>query len=95
MTDTEKYYDEEIAPLLREIAEKCKDNGLSMVCAVEFNRNEIARTALLQKDKGLEMVMISHCAKTAPNIDSFMIGLKKYCNENNVDTSASIYLTER
>ena len=95
MTEKEKYYDDEIAPLLRKIAKMCKEKGMSMVCAVEFNRNEIARTALINKDPGIEISMVHHCAKTVPNIDAYVIGIKRYCKEKGIDTNQSVYLSDR
>jgi hypothetical protein len=36
--------------------------------------------------------MIAHCAKTAPNIDGYMIGLIRYCREKGIDTGASMFV---
>ena len=87
----EKLYDKEIAPKIMEIAKFCEDNGLSFVCAVEYAPSKIGRT-LAMKNPGLEMIMINHCAKTAPNIDSYMIGLLRYAKDNGIDTGQSMFL---
>lgn len=95
MTDREKFYDEHIAPALLEIAKKCRDNGLSIVATVQFGPelHDRATTRIMQEDASLSMVMVHHCAMKAPNIDAFMIGLARHCDENGIDTSASMYLS--
>lgn len=92
MTDKEKYYDEHIAPLLAQAGKLCEENEMSMVCAVEFNPDEIGETTVLQEDCGLNMTMTHLCLRTAPNIDSFMINLIQYCDMNDIDYTSSIYI---
>jgi hypothetical protein len=87
----EEWYDEEISPKLLELAEECGKRGLSFVSVVEYGDGR-AHIRRLAQHAGLEMVMIDHCAKIAPNLDGFVIGLKKYCREKGIDTSASIVI---
>lgn len=95
MTTHEQFYDEHIAPALLEIAKKCQDNGLSMVASVQFGPGAQDRgtTKVLQADASMAMVMVHNCAMAAPNVDSFMISLDRYCREHGIDTSASMYLS--
>ena len=91
----EDFYDTEIAPVLLELAVKCRDQGLSLLAVVQFGPKATDRgdTIAMQPDASLPMVMVRHCMKTAPNVDSYMIGLTRYCKEKNIETSSSIYLS--
>jgi hypothetical protein len=91
---SEQFYDEQIAPVLADLAQKCLDNGLSMVAVVQYGPEYKQRgaTYAMQPNAGLPMVMLRHCDKTAPNVDSYIFGLKRYCAEKGIDTSGSIYM---
>ena len=88
----EKIYDEEIAPKLLEIANLCEKHEIPFLAVAEWAPNEIGRTSVQVPDEGIEMVMIRHCAKTAPNIDSYFIGISRWCKKVGADTSASIVM---
>lgn len=90
----EQFYDEQIAPALLDLASKCKDAGLSLIATVQYGPEDDQRgtTALLQPDANLPMRMAHRCIMTAPNVDAYMIGLTRYCNENGIDTTSSIYM---
>lgn len=89
----EAWYDAEIAPALRELAKKCHERGMSFVAAVEYKPGERGGTYYLTEDAGLEMQMLRICALTAPNVDSYVINLKRYAHRLGIDTSASWVLT--
>lgn len=90
MSENEEWYDREIAPKLRKLCEACMKRGLSFAAQVEYEPGSRARTEWLAPNAGLEMVMIRHCAATAPNIDGYVIGLIRYCREKGIPTDASI-----
>lgn len=92
MSENEDWYDREIAPKLKELCEACHARGMSFLSVVEYDPGERARLEHFWPSAGLEMVIIQHAAKTAPNIDSFVIGLAKYCREKRIDTTASIVM---
>lgn len=94
MTKNEKYYDKEIAPVLKKLSEDAFERGMNFIAVVEYNKGERGTTLSLQKNPPLEMVMINHCARTAPNIDGYIIGLKRYAKEKGIDCSASMYLSD-
>ena len=50
--EKEKFYDDSIAPELLRLGQLCKDNGLSFVAGVEWEPDEVGRTACLAKDAG-------------------------------------------
>jgi hypothetical protein len=92
MSENEEWYDREIAPKLLELCNACADRGMSFLSVVEYNKGSRSRTKRLTDDAGLEMIMIDHMAKTAPNVDGFAIGLIRYCREKGIDISGSIIL---
>ena len=94
MSENEKFYDDEIAPALREIMTKCQARGMSFLGLVEYAPGERGRTTVLQPEAGLEMVMATLCAKAGANIDSYMIGLARFCNDKGIDTSQSIVMRQ-
>lgn len=94
MTEKEEYYDEVIAPLLADVAEKCIEKGMSFIGVVEYEKDGRGRTRTLQSDASLEMRMIDHCAKTAPNVDGYIIGLVKYCREKEISMVDSFVLKD-
>lgn len=93
MTNKE-WYDTEIAPKLLEIAQQCEAHGVSMIAAVEYAPHEIGHTFTLQENAGLEIIAINHCTKTMPNIDGFILGLLRFCNEHGIDYSGSLVLRQ-
>ena len=90
-SDNERWYDDEIAPLLLEIARKCDAKGVPFLAAVEYAPGDRGKT-FVNPTESLAMTMLSHCCKMGTNIDGYLIGIQRYCHENNVDTSQSIYL---
>ena len=76
---SEQFYDEEIAPVLMELAKKCNERGIPFVAVVEYEQGNFGTTADLPEQRGLPMdwayvaarsngnadVMIGHIAKQA------------------------------
>ena len=93
MSSNEEWYDAEIAPTLRDMATKCHERGMSFVAAVEYAPGERGGTYYMTESAGLEMQMIRMCALTAPNVDSYIISLRRFASEHGIDVSASIFLT--
>lgn len=87
---SEDWYDKEIAPKLMELCKACNEHGMSFVAVVEYEPGKIAQTRQLTESAGLEVTMVMHCANTAPNVDGYVIGLIRYCNEKGIDTGASM-----
>ena len=91
---TEKLYDDIIAPKLLEIGEICVKNNIPFLAVVEYASSMIGKTQLQTKDECLEMVMIRHCAKTAPNLDGYVLGLMKWANKKGVNMDASMVVRQ-
>ena len=89
---SEQLYDEEIAPVLLELSRKCEARGVSFIAVVEYERGARGRTSTISDGAGLEMRMLDFCARTAPNIDGYVISLIRYCREHGIATDSSIVM---
>lgn len=85
----EKFYDEEIAPILMELARKCEDHGISFVASVEYNKGEIGETYTLQHP-GIKMLTAYWGMKCHGNIDNFIMVALKHAKEHE---HSSIFLS--
>jgi len=92
-TEDEAWYDTEIAPALATLAKRCHERGMSFIAAVEYQPGDRGATYYLTEDAGTAMRMLHLCAQTVPNVDSYVINLKRWAKLNNVDTSSSWVLT--
>lgn len=93
MSENEKWYDEEIAPMLLEISKRCEgQGGLSFIAVVEYEAGQRGRTATIAEDAGLEMRMLDFCAQAGTNIDAYIIALIRYCRSKNIPTDSSIVM---
>jgi hypothetical protein len=75
------------------IIKRCHARGMSFVACVEYQPGDRGGTYYLTKDAGTEMQMLHICAQTVPNVDSYIINLKRWAGRNNVDTSGSFVLS--
>lgn len=89
---SEQWYDEEIAPVLLELSKKCEARNVSFMAVVEYEHGERGRTATIAEDAGLEMRMLDLCARSAPNVDQYVINLIRYCREHGIATDTSIVM---
>lgn len=89
---SEKIYDEEIAPLLKQVGDICKAHDLGLVAVVEYAPGSRGKTFYLPDGVSLSMVMVNHCEQTAPNVDAYVIGLKRYCSKNGIPTDSSFVM---
>ena len=88
----EEWYDAEIAPALAELAKRCHERGMSFAAIVEYEPGKRGGTYYLTEDVGLEMRMLHICAHTVPNVDSYVLNLKRFAVQEGIDTSASLVL---
>ena len=73
----ENFYDKEIVPKLMAVAKICKSKGIPFLAVIEYSSGMIGKTQVQTNSECIEMIMIRHCAKTAPNVDGFIIGLMR------------------
>ena len=91
-TESEAWYDAEIAPALAALAQRCQERGMAFVAAVEYQPGDHAGTYLVGSDACLQMQMISMCSRSAPNVDGYFLNLARYCREKGIDTRGSIVM---
>lgn len=91
-TEGEAWYDAEIAPALAALAKRCHERGMAFVAVVEYQPGDRAGTYYMTEDAGLAMTMQHLCAMTAPNVDAYVMNLKRHCKEQGIDTGGSFAL---
>lgn len=91
-TEGEAWYDAEIAPKLAELAKLCHARGMSFLAQVEYQPGDRAGTYYMTEDAGLAMTMQYLCAMTAPNVDAYVMNLKRHCKAVGQDISGSFVL---
>lgn len=91
--DNEKAYDEEIAPALLALGKRCEELGMPFLAVAEYAPGEIGRTEASPAGVGLSFRIIQYAARSTPNFDSLAINLIRYCHENKIDTSSSMFLS--
>lgn len=90
----EQFYDEEIAPALLAIANRCNERGIPFVASVEYKTGEHATTFQLGPDACLAMQMVYMCSRTAPNVDSYLINLIRHAKQNGISMEESMFLNK-
>ncbi len=91
-TDDEAWYDAEIAPALAALAKRCHERGMAFVAVVEYQPGDRAGTYYMTEYAGLAMHMQHFCAMTAPNVDAYLMNLKRHCEAVGQDMSGSFVL---
>ncbi len=91
-SEDEAWYDAEIAPALAALAMRCHERGMAFVAAVEYQPGDHAGTYMVGEDAGLSMHMLHLCAHTAPNVDAYVMNLRKHCKAVGQDISGSFVL---
>lgn len=91
-TEGEAWYDAEIAPALAELAKRCHERGMSFIATVEYQPGDRGGTYYLTEDAGLQMHMLHLAAQTVPNVDRYILALRRHCKERGQDISGSFVL---
>lgn len=78
MSDNEKWYDEEIAPKLIELAEACRARKASFTAAVEYLPDHVGETASIEGDASFKFRLSAWATRCAGNVDSLMIAVQRY-----------------
>ena len=88
----EQQYDEDIAPMLSEVARMCQARGMAFVARVEFDGNDGAKgcgvTQIGNDDATIAQRLTQIAAHCGGNFDALGIEMKK-----RLDCSASILLS--
>lgn len=80
--ENEKYYDEEIAPVLRFIAETCQARGISFLAFVEWAPDSGGTTIAIQEDAGAGLHLTWMAARARGNLDGLVTAVHAYAKKN-------------
>jgi len=94
MTEAEKFYDEEVAPVLMELARKCEGANLSMVCVVEWTPGDVGKTMTVRAGAGIGLRQTYWAALANGNADLLIGQMVKHGKEHG-HNSAFLHLIER
>lgn len=80
--EREAFYDAEIAPILRDLSGKCRENGLSFLAVVEWAPGEQGRTLSLAPPSGHGIRWADAAARANGNADGLIMGLMQEGREH-------------
>lgn len=92
VSEDEAWYDAEIAPALAGLAKRCHERGMAFLAVVEYQPGDRARTLYMTEHANLAMQMVNLCAATVPNVDCYIMNLRKHCKAVGQDISGSFVL---
>lgn len=78
LSEKERYYDEVIAPKLKELAELCHAKEIAMICQVEWEPGECGRTVTLPKGASWSIRLAETAMRAQGNVDSLFLACAKY-----------------
>ena len=93
-TENERWYDEHIAPVLRELGSKCIERGMSLVAKVEIDRcsGMTGSTRYVAAGRpGFRFLLTLLADRSEANVDRLFTAIERYAKETN-STDASYYL---
>jgi len=88
----EEWYDAELAPALKALADRCNERGMSLVAVAEYEPDERGGTYSLTPEAGLAMQMLRFLGHAGENVDAFWLALRRHCTKRGIDTSQSIVM---
>ena len=68
----EEIYDKEVAPLLKQLAERFEKAGLSFVAVCEYEKGETGITTKVQQDANPILRMTGYASLTNGNVDALI-----------------------
>lgn len=74
-SSNERFYDEEIAPALAELAKRCSDKGMSFVASVEYAPGDSGSTVSLTEDHGNGIHMTAFASRCNSNVDALFMSI--------------------
>lgn len=86
---SEKIYDEEIAPELLKLANRCRELGMSFIAQVEFEHGETGRTDSECPGASCKQKIVHWAARAEGNVDRLFLAVDRHGKEHG---HSSIYL---
>jgi hypothetical protein len=76
--ENEQYYDDVIAPKLKELAALCQEKGIAFICQVEWEPGEAGRTVFLPKGASWQIRLAETAMRAKGNVDNLFLACSKY-----------------
>lgn len=90
--NNEEIYDNEIAPELKKLGDRCKELGISFLAQVEYSDDGIGRTEFLSENSSFAQKMTHWAAKAKGNFDALTMAVSRYAKRRR-ETHNSMTLT--
>ena len=84
---TEAAYDTEVAPLLKEAADRCLKLGMPFVAVCEYESGSRGRTAAAIGARDVDMQIINLAVQSGGNLDAFLIAVVRYVTQVKIEHS--------
>ena len=81
IADNESVYDAEIAPLLLQVADRCKELGMPFIASVEFAPGSIGKTEVVMHKMSFAQRLAHYAVRAYGNVDKLILGINKYAKE--------------
>ena len=91
-SENERWYDEEIAPVLLELAKRCQERDMSFLNSVEYDPGNTGETCVLGSRAGFKAKSIYAAIKSHGNVDALIKALYAEI-EKRGETKVSVYMT--
>ena len=79
---SEQFYDEEIAPVLAELAKKCEKRKIPFLAQVEYEPGKTGRTEFLPQSAGFGQRLATWAARCNGNVDRLYITIASHGEEH-------------
>ena len=93
-TMSEQFYDDEIAPVLMELAQKCEARGMSFIALCEFAQFEHGHTMTVREGASATTRIVRYAMETHGNVDLLVKALREDGKEHG-HNSAYLAIIER
>jgi hypothetical protein len=92
--EREVFYDTEVAPILMDLARKCKANGLSFVATVEWNPGDTGETMTISSNAGIKILMAAWAVRAHGNADALILAMMRHGKEHD-HNSMCLHMLDR
>lgn len=80
-SDNEKFCDDVIAPRLQDVANLCRERGMSLLATIEHDYGAMNSSILLHRTHSFAMTMIAAAQQASGNVDALIFALMKHGKE--------------
>lgn len=80
----EQFYDQEIAPQLKLLMNKCAERNMPFIAVVEFEHEQCGLTADVPESASVWVHLVLHAYATKGNLDAFVIRVVRWAQERKI-----------